>query len=52
MKQPNGFQKKGKEHLVYKLNKSIYGWKQASKQWYLKFDEIVSPFGFKENTMD
>ena len=32
-----------------KLNKFIYGLKQASKQWYLKFDEIVSSFGFKEN---
>ena len=27
MKQPNGFQEKGKEHLMCKLNKSIYGLK-------------------------
>ena len=27
MKQPNGFQEKDKEHLVCRLNKSIYGLK-------------------------
>ena len=50
MKQSYGFQEKGKEHLVCKLKKSIYGLKQASRQWYFKFDEIVTSLGFKENT--
>jgi hypothetical protein len=31
------------------LRKSIYGLKQASRQWYLKFDEIIRSFDFKEN---
>jgi hypothetical protein len=31
------------------LNKSIYGLKQVSKRWYLKFDETIRKFGFKEN---
>ena len=52
MRQPDGFQEKGKEHLVCKLKKSIYGLKQASRQWYLKFDEIVTSLGFKENNAD
>ena len=31
------------------LKKSIYGLKQASRQWYLKFDQTIRNFGFKEN---
>jgi hypothetical protein len=34
------------------LRKSIYGLKQASRQWYLKFDETIMSFGFKENEED
>ena len=35
-----------------RLKKSIYGLKQASKQWYLKFDGTIRKFGFKENVKD
>ena len=52
MKQPEGFVEEGKEHLVCKLKRSIYGLKQASRQWYLKFDKIVTLYGFKENRID
>ena len=52
MEQPIGFTEVGKEHLVCKLNKSIYGLKQASRQWYLKFDRIITQNGFKENIVD
>ena len=52
MEQPTGFVEAGKEDLVCKLNKSIYGLKQASRQWYLKFDKIITQNGFKENTVD
>ena len=38
--------------MVCKLNKSIYGLKQASRQWYFKFNEIIMSFGFKENFID
>ena len=52
MEQPEGFAKKGNEHLVCKLKKSIYGLKQASRQWYIKFNNTITSFGFKENIVD
>ena len=35
-----------------RLQKSIYGLKQASRQWYLKFHDVVTSLGFEENTVD
>jgi hypothetical protein len=35
-----------------RLKKSIYELKQASRQWYLKFDKVVNKFGFDENQVD
>ncbi|BBG99367.1 hypothetical protein Prudu_009033 [Prunus dulcis] len=52
MKQPGGFASKGEENLVCRLQKSIYGLKQASRQWYLKFDEVVKSQGFIDNPLD
>jgi hypothetical protein len=52
MEQPKGFTMKGKEHMGCHLRKSIYELKQASRQWYLKFDETIRSFGFKENEED
>jgi hypothetical protein len=49
MAQPKGFVVEGKEQIGCRLKKSIYGLKQASRQWYLKFDKTISNFGFKEN---
>ena len=34
------------------LKKSIYGLKQAFRQWYLKFDEVITSLGFVENKVD
>ena len=52
MDQPKCFTIKGKEHLACKLKKSIYWLKQASRQWYLKFNDTITSFGFTENTID
>ena len=52
MKQLKGFSSSEGEHLVCKLKKSIYRLKQASRQWYLKFHEVITSFGFEENIMD
>jgi hypothetical protein len=48
MKQPKGFFMEGKEHMGCRLKKSFYGLKQASRQWYLKFNDTIKRFGFKE----
>ena len=44
--------KSGKEHMMCKLNKPIYGLKQASKELYLTFDSVATLFGFVENKLD
>ncbi|KAI5347656.1 hypothetical protein L3X38_000543 [Prunus dulcis] len=52
MMQPEGFIQEKEKSLVCKLCKSIYGLKQASRQWYLKFNKVVKAYGFTENALD
>ena len=49
MMQPKGFIAKNQEHMVCKLKKSIYGLKQASRSWNIKFDQAIKLFGFEKN---
>ena len=49
MSQPDGFIKEGQEQKVCKLLKSIYGLKQASRSWNLRFDETIKAYGFEKN---
>lgn len=44
--QPEGFVEKGKEHLVYKLVKALYGLHQAPRAWYAKLSKSLVEFGF------
>ncbi|KAM3320843.1 hypothetical protein P3S67_008045 [Capsicum chacoense] len=52
MEQPEGFMVSEKENKVSKFVKSLYGLKQAAKQWHGKFDQIMFANGFKINECD
>jgi hypothetical protein len=49
MLQPEGFIDPKDVNKVYKLQRSIYGLKQASQSWNLRFDEDIKAFGFVQN---
>lgn len=46
--QPEGFIKKGFEHLVYQLVKALYGLRQAPRAWYSKLNKCLEQLGFKK----
>ena len=49
MTQPEGFGDPKATKKVCKLQRSIYGLKQASRSWNLRFDETVQQYGFINN---
>ena len=49
MMQPEGFMAKGQQQKVCKLLRSIYGLKQASRSWNMRFDETIKMHGFDQN---
>ncbi|WJX29428.1 hypothetical protein P8452_18069 [Trifolium repens] len=49
MTQPEGFGIPKENHKICKLQRSIYGLKQASRSWNLRFDETVKQYGFIKN---
>ena len=52
MKQPLGYVQTGKEELVCKLRKSIYGLKQSPRCWNEKLRDHLKSAGFKESGAD
>ena len=49
MMQPEGFVDPKDADKVCKLQRSIYGLKQASRSWNLRFDQVIKSFGFVPN---
>jgi len=49
MTQPEGFESKEFPNKICKLQRSIYGLKQASRSWNIRFDETIKQFGFIKN---
>ncbi len=52
VRQPEGFITPGKEKWVYRLHKGLYGLKQSSRLWNIKFDAFITKYGLISTTAD
>ena len=52
MLQPKGFTEIRKENLVYKLNKSLYGFKQAPMCWYKRCVSFIMNLEYNRLSSD
>ena len=53
MSQPDGFKvESNKEELVCLLQRSLYGLKQSPRQWYKKFDSVITKIGYLRSKYD
>ncbi|KAL0449556.1 UNVERIFIED_CONTAM: hypothetical protein Slati_1512000 [Sesamum latifolium] len=52
MDQPEGFTVVGEEQKVCRLQRSIYGLKQAFRSWTTHFNEVIRGYGFIKNDYD
>jgi hypothetical protein len=48
VEQPPGYEKKGREQMVYKLKKALYGLKQAPRVWYSRIESYFATQNFKK----
>lgn len=49
---PQGFNSTAGKHTIFRLLKSLYGLKQASRQWDLKITTALLSFGFIKSRLD
>jgi Reverse transcriptase (RNA-dependent DNA polymerase)/gag-polypeptide of LTR copia-type/Integrase core domain/GAG-pre-integrase domain len=52
MSQPDGYVMRGKENLVCKLKKSLYGLKQSARAWNEKINDVLLAQGFSRSKAD
>lgn len=52
MRQPPGFMKKGEEQKAYRLNKALYGLRQAPHAWNNHINSLLIRLGFQKCTME
>jgi hypothetical protein len=52
VKQARGYVQEGKEHLVYRVKKGLYGLKQSAREWAKRLTSFLIKIGFKPLTAD
>jgi hypothetical protein len=52
MVQPPGFSAPGREHLVWKLKRALYGLRQSPRRWYNRIDTYLRSISMTRSTSD
>ena len=52
MKEPKGYETKGENVMVCRLNKAIYGLKQSGRMWNIELDKFLKSHNFKQSPYD
>lgn len=48
MQQPEGYVQPGKEEMVCKLNKALYGLHQSGREWFFELSKVLTEIGLKK----